>query len=205
MYMMHKQVFKKGFTLIEVMVSITIFSIVMTIAMGAIFSIVSANKKAQALNAVINSLNFSVEAMVRDLRTGYHYYCGTGKSSNTDVRDCISGDSEVSFVSTQSASGGVDQIVTYRLNTTDYTSPDGSTIGGITKKVGTGGSEFFLTSQEVDIKETKFYVTNSGTTNDTDYKQARILLVIKGEGRVAGVGVTPFSLQTFISQRKTDI
>ncbi len=199
---MYTKGYKKGFTLIEVMVSITIFSIVMTIAMGAIFSIVSANKKAQALNAVINSLNFSIEAMVRDLRTGYNYYCGGGKSFDGDIRNCVSGDSEVSFVSTQSSTGGADQIVTYRLNTTAYVSPN---VGGITKAVGLNGSEFFLTSQDVDIKEMKFYVTNSGGTSATDYKQARILLVIKGEGRVPGVGVTPFSLQTLISQRKTDI
>lgn len=200
--MIQTQKQKKGFTLIEVMVAITIFSIVMTITMGAIFSIVSANKKAQALNAVINSLNFSIEAMVRDLRTGYNYYCGGEKSSDAEVRDCAPGDTTVSFLSTQSSQSGIDKIVTYDLNTTDYTSPN---VGGITKKIGIGGDYFFLTSQEVDIKEMKFYVTNSDHTNASDYKQARILLVIKGEGRVPGVGVTPFSLQTLISQRKTDI
>jgi prepilin-type N-terminal cleavage/methylation domain-containing protein len=37
---MNKKTIKKGFTLIEVLVSVSIFSIVMLVASGAVFSIV---------------------------------------------------------------------------------------------------------------------------------------------------------------------
>ena len=61
---------QKGFTLIEMMVAVSIFAIVVTISMGAIFTIVDANKKAQSLKAVMNNLNFALETMTRTIKTG---------------------------------------------------------------------------------------------------------------------------------------
>lgn len=63
----------KGFTLIEIMVASSIFIIVMVIAVGAIFSLVNANRKSQALASVVSNLNISLESMVRDIRTGSNY------------------------------------------------------------------------------------------------------------------------------------
>ena len=85
----------KGFTLIEVMVSISIFTVVMVVALGAILSIVNANRKAQSLHTVINNVNLAVETMTRDLRTGYGYKCGG--------IDCVAGvaTDEISFASRQ--------------------------------------------------------------------------------------------------------
>lgn len=59
----------KGFTLIEMLVSIALFSIVLTIVIGSIFTIVDSNKKARSLSTVMNNLNFAVESMTRDIKT----------------------------------------------------------------------------------------------------------------------------------------
>ena len=61
---------QKGFTIIEMMVAVSIFAIVVTISMGAIFTIVDANKKAQSLKAVMNNLNFALETKTRTIKTG---------------------------------------------------------------------------------------------------------------------------------------
>lgn len=64
---------ERGFTLIEIMVSVSIFVVVMTVAMGAVLGSVNANRKAQSLGTITNNLNIAFESMIRDLRTGQDY------------------------------------------------------------------------------------------------------------------------------------
>ena len=62
-----------GFTLIEMIVAVFIFSIVVTVAAGAILSIMQSNKKTQSFKSVVNNLNIALETMVRDLRYNLEY------------------------------------------------------------------------------------------------------------------------------------
>jgi len=63
-----------GFTLIEMIVSLAIFTVVAVIAVGALIKILDANKKAINLKTVTNSLNFALESMTREMRVGSKYY-----------------------------------------------------------------------------------------------------------------------------------
>ena len=65
----------KGFTLVEMIVSLALFSVVATVSLGALIKIVSANKKAQTLHATITNLNFALETMSREMRVGTKYDC----------------------------------------------------------------------------------------------------------------------------------
>lgn len=69
---------KGGFTLIEIIVSMAIFSVVAVVAAGALLKIIDANKKAQSIQASITNLNFALESMTRELRVGSKYQCGSG-------------------------------------------------------------------------------------------------------------------------------
>src|SRR5258708_3814888 len=84
---------RRRFSLIEMMVSLAIFSIVALVATGALLKIIDANKKAQALKSVMNNLNFAVESMSREMRVGSTYHCDNdGALANLDVAaDCPSG------------------------------------------------------------------------------------------------------------------
>ncbi len=68
---------EKGFTLIEMIVSLGVFSIVITIAVGALLVIISTNKQLQTEQSVMSNLAFAMDSMTREMRTGYSYVCAS--------------------------------------------------------------------------------------------------------------------------------
>ena len=190
---MEKIISKKntGFTLIEIMVAVTIFSIVMMIALGAVLAIVSANRKAQALSSVVNNLNFAFESMVRDLRTGNTYDC-TNSSGSPVANDCATGGGHILFNSTQFAPPSPSSIPVYYALDAD---------NRITRSIN-GATPSQLTASEVKIDSLKFYVSGASSG---DHIQPHILVVLKGHYGESSTEKTNFNLQTFVSQRKLDI
>lgn len=181
----------RGFTLIEIMVAVSIFAMVMVVSIGAVLSIVSANKKAQAISSVIANLNFALEAMVRDLRTGYDFDCDGDASEDTDCAE--DGSSRISFISTQLSTEDEPVAVEYGLQD-----------NAITKAIGLDGPTLALTSGEAEIEDLKFYVTGTTRATSGDYIQPRIIIIVKGS--YDGLGqLTTFHLQTMVSQRRIDI
>ena len=70
-----KQKHIKGFSLVEMMVSLMIFSIVAVIALGAMTKIVSVNKKAQTLLSSVTNINFALDIMSREISLANSIYC----------------------------------------------------------------------------------------------------------------------------------
>ncbi len=178
---------KKGFTLVEMIVAVALFAIVMVIAIGAIFTIVDANKRAQSLNSVITNLNFAVESMLRDIRTGTVYACGGVFAPPTlpSTQNCTAGNSSIVFLNSES------NIVQYIL------------VGeSIVKNIDIPNSSGPITAPEVHIEDLKFYV--DGAVPDTTNRQPHMLVRIKG---YAGINNTQsyFDIQTYVSQRSLNI
>ncbi len=73
---------KRGFTLVEIIVAMMIFSIVAVVALAALVKIIDANKKAQTTQDAVIGLSFALEAMSREIRTGSNIRCETGSSGN---------------------------------------------------------------------------------------------------------------------------
>ena len=66
---------QRGFTLVEILVALMIFSIVVVVALSALIKIIDANKKSQTIqNAVVN-MSFTMESMTREIRNGSTLYC----------------------------------------------------------------------------------------------------------------------------------
>ncbi len=59
-----------GFTLLEMIVAIAVFTVVMTMAMEAVLNVNRAQKKVESFRAVSDNLNFALDAMSREIRTG---------------------------------------------------------------------------------------------------------------------------------------
>jgi prepilin-type N-terminal cleavage/methylation domain-containing protein len=198
----------KGFTLIEVMVSVSLFAMIMTLSLGAILSIIDGNKKAQAINAVANNLNFAVESMVRDIKTGYAYTCDLSGSNNPSIpplsytsnidnskNGCSNPATPTTALSLVSTITGEKRGVKYSLKTIDGKSR--------IYKVTTEGTsaEYPVTSPEVDIQKMEFYVDNPISNEG----QPKIFLIIKGTATINPTQVSDFSIQTLISQRNLNL
>ncbi|MEX0917160.1 MAG: type II secretion system protein [Candidatus Paceibacterota bacterium] len=172
---------ERGFTLIEIIVAVGVFSIVVLVAIGSLLSLVDTNKKAQALKSVMNNLNFALENMSRNIRTGTEYDCG---SVGGDT-DCANGDTRLTFLSSEN------ETITYRLNGTQ-----------IERKV--GGDPFLaITASEVEIDAFAFYVT--GTGESSGELQPRVTMTIGGSAGKTDRIRTEFKLQATVSQRLLDL
>lgn len=115
-----KDSYNKGFTLVELIVALGIFGIVAVVAVGAFLRIIDANKKAQALQSIVNNTSFIMDSLARELRVAKNYYCNsTGLASYPTYsaengaakaqgavfsrNQCTSGDTALSFLSSRTA------------------------------------------------------------------------------------------------------
>lgn len=88
-----------GFTLVEIIVSMMIFSIVVVVALAALVKIIDANKKAQTTQDAVIGLSFALESISRELRTGSKLHCEANSSGaftppadmDTVVNSCLVG------------------------------------------------------------------------------------------------------------------
>ncbi len=96
---------KSGFTLLEMIVSMGIFTIVAVIAVGSLVRITSLNRQAQAMQAAMNNINYILESMSREMRFGYKYHCLDGDLYNggqISFQECGAGDDKaILFESTK--------------------------------------------------------------------------------------------------------
>lgn len=181
----------KGFTLVELIVSIAIFSIVMLIATGAYFNLIALDRRARATNQVVSSLSFAIDTMTRGIRTGYNFRCNNGTADaygNYTVGDCTS------FSFTDSVLG---TTVTYVLKSN----------GSIGRCEGSGScldsAASPLTDPSITIQKMSFYLRGVGTASaPTWVQQPHATFVISGRLPAGANGQTvPFTIQEGATQR----
>ncbi|MEI6296366.1 MAG: type II secretion system protein [bacterium] len=220
-----------GFTLIEMMVSISIFSIVMVVVIGALLLLSDANKKAQAVRAVVDNLNFAIEDITRNLRTGKDYSCvvlNLDGSIGTPAT-CTNGQATKGVV----FKGACDEYdwtdlkcISYKCYAYIVESTVKDSVTGTITRNGTlkyaekttdqegenscntlpwNISDFSnLISPEVLVNDGQFYVVNPDVSAN---KQQPITIIDLNGEFVAGANAggeklkTPFNIQTTVSQR----
>lgn len=185
--------FNKGFTLVEIMVSISVFAVIMLISSGSIYSVFDANRKSQTLRGVMDNLNLSLEAMTRTIRFGSRYHCDItqGGGLNT-VRDCAGGANSIAVLDSNGA-----QVV-YQLCTS------GANTGRIARSIDCNTGPF-VTGTNVTITSLNYYVLGSTPySTGNNVIQPRVIISIAGYAGTKSTSRSDFKLQTMISQRLFD-
>ncbi len=188
----------RGFSLIEMMVSIALFAIVVTTSVGTLLVLVDANAKSQSIQIAINNLSFAIDVMTRQIRTGTDFYCAnnqpaitSGSSLKSGVSDCANGGSAIAFTDTRTG-----QRVSFAL-----AHPNGTTIQRRIDGVG-GNAWLDMTGSNINITNLDFVVTGSGPSDDV---QPSVTIFVEATvGDVTGLG-SQFEIQTSVVQRKLDI
>lgn len=208
---------QSGFTLVEMIVSLALFSIVITIAVGSLLVIVASNEQLQDEQSVMTNLSFALDSMTREIRTGTDYYCDAQNSSNAGpsgkkifrngstldddpVQDCYDGNiggrvfNGISFVEGgNSVSGSASRIVYFF---------DSST-GKIFRRI-SGFDAEPVVSSGIFITNAEFYVTGTEvlTTGDTIQPTVTIFIEARESNNPAS---KTYQIQTTVTQRTLDI
>lgn len=203
----------QGFTLVEVLVSITLFTVVAVIGISAVMVAKSSYEKNQAMKATSDSLMFVVEDISRTARLGDLYRCinisGTPSVNLETIEepmDSIPGQNceGVSYEPFWNAEAGdpQDQIIYVFAEAEDGTgalfarSIDDQTAGGLIEVYGQYFQRITPSNLDVDLVRSGFDVI--GAEDFTT--QPRIVVRIHGTITERNQQ-TNLSLQTTISQR----
>lgn len=186
-----------GFSLIEVLVSLSIFTIVMTISVGSLMVLIAANAKAQNTQSVLTNISYALDSMTREMRTGSDYFCGQEYDLPVDdtgaqTQDCTDGGVAFSFNEggeslTSEASS---PRIAYRLSG-----------ASIERRLGNGGW-IAVTSPDIEVTELRFY--SSGTTRG-DTESPTVTLYLKGVAGEDDGSQGTFNIQTTVVQQLLDI
>ena len=186
--------------MIELMVSLMIFTIVVLAAVGSLYSVNTASRKVQAMRSVLDNVTFAVDSISRTIRTGKSVVCG-GSTNISGTNNCPFSQQVPSSVLEVDNTLGTPGLVEYRLGV------NANGTGNIQKRSQEGcpgacawGGWLSLTAPEVNIQNLSFYVDGADVS---DGVQTSVSLFISGVTSTADDS-TPFAVQTYISERATE-
>lgn len=173
-----------GYTLIELIVSVGLFSLIMLVITTAYLNLVHLDRTSRATTDVMTNLSFVVESMSREIRAGSGYKC------NTNGTNCASpGSPGSSFRFTDSRS----RTITYTLSN-----------GQILEQINSA-TPVALTDPRITVAKLNFYVRGVGTTAGDAYLEPQATFVLQGTIQAEPEKQVEFTLQGSATQRLLEL
>jgi prepilin-type N-terminal cleavage/methylation domain-containing protein len=217
------QKFHSGFTLIEMIVSLGVFGIIVTTAIGALLVLVSSNQKLQGEQSVMTNLAFALDGMTREIRTGYFYFCDGVNNQNaavgatgglkifddsradhealgTQTRDCTARPSAARYYGISFIEGG-SSVTSATANRIMYYVASTTTEKKLMRRVGNQPAQSIV-AEGLEIVDIDFTVTGSAPQKSGNNVQPTVTLFLAakeiGQDKL-------YTLETTITQRTLDI
>ena len=211
-----------GFTLIEMIVSLGVFSVVVTTAVGAILVLIATNQQLQAEQSVMTNLAFALDTMTREIRTGYNYYCDSEPNNSSSWPNNISDDAKnhddlVGTTVVDCSAGGPSnhqlQGISFYEGGDSSTSSSGgrrilyfydATAKTIMRRVGNDDAQSIVSSGLV-VQNAEFFVTGSSPlSSGSNIEQPTVTIYIEAQD-VDDPTAKSYYLQTTVTQRTLDL
>lgn len=194
----------KGFTLVEMIVAIGLFTIALFITSSAFLSVLNADRKSRATRTAMDNLNLSLEDMARRVKTGSIYNCGGGAGT----MDCSPGGSILAITDQNG------ERIIYKRGTGSSAVTAGSGASGCGTGFNTSqgcivrdkaSTALRVTGSDVDITDLQFLVSGSTIWDPVGRNTVQPYASIMVEGVTTGKVTTGFNIQTTVAQRAYDI
>lgn len=179
---------KNGFTLIEIMVSVAIFTVIITVGMGSLVSILRNYEVTQSQKKVHDGLNSTLESMTREIRLGRNY--SSGATSANQLPDDGVSDESLGFFASDSRG-----YVRYYLN-------DGAIMVERTGATAANGTFAITDNTQLNVSDIRFTVIGTDTTGAGNYQQPYVWIQIKANSLTVTERDTV--VQTLVTQRSLD-
>lgn len=145
--MKHHKTHNEGFTVVELLVAMTVFVVFFVGAIGVFFGATKNQRFLSERISMNNNAGLVLEQMARELRTGYF-----GEGQAAPLSDCAQ---SITFTSGQEIDmSGNPVVITYALS------------GGAITRSSSGGGSGPLTASNVEVKNLCFYSFYSGDSQN---------------------------------------
>jgi len=181
----------KGFSLIEVLVSVSIFGIIIAGPTGLFVLSLRNQNMSLALGETIDNTSHAVEYMSRALRMARKDRIGSCITQNYNYENPGADSSKIRFLSYQ---GYCQEFSLSGNQIMQRKSSDGTSANF--------GSGAYLTSDDLSINNFQFLIVGGG---QNDNLQPRITIVFNIAKTSAGIGLPSINVQTTVSQRNLDV
>ena len=191
---------QRGYTIIETMIAVSLFIVVTMSGLGALLNANLLHQKSQNMRSIMDNLSFIMEDISRNMRTGYSYHCLIGNDNLLNVStplSCANGWGVAFESSNGNSSNNNDQWVYYIDNT-------GKIFKATTGPYNIMSNFIQLTPDEVFIDPVSSFSVLGAEGFSGNSQQPFVTLKLVGKITFKNV-VTPFSLQTSVSQRLIDV
>jgi prepilin-type N-terminal cleavage/methylation domain-containing protein len=195
---------KKGFTLIEMLVTVGLFAIIITIAVGGFVNAERTQRQVSSLISAQSNVSIALEQMSRDIRTGYLFCHDPGVSIySSRCNDAANAELPYCVVENPTSS-----IPIWMCPSLDFRDANGNEIkyswagGALTESVNSSTPQS-ITGNTVYVKYLKFQVFGQ-TEGDHWPPRITISLGIAASSTDTAVKNDVFNLETTVSARSID-
>jgi len=211
---LHSIKINKGFSLVEILVVLGLFSSIATLSLGALLNAQTINTRLQETQSIIDNVNLSSQTIVREIRFGSEFHCASILPETLTViptkrQNCPYGTTggTVLIFKPADAENDLDRVAYYATSGILYKDQY------INDGVHSTSTVLQMTSDDVNVKSLLFYVdgaqTSDGSNDENgaiDYKQPLVTILLSGATRPTGKNSPPasFDLETAVSSREID-
>jgi prepilin-type N-terminal cleavage/methylation domain-containing protein len=167
----------RGYTLLELIVSVGIFSVIMLAIAAAYLSLIAIDRESRAINDSVTNLSFAVDSMGREIRTGKDYKC------NKTGSNCTNGGDSLRFTDSEGR-----QV--------DYELQNGQL------KTTIAGSAAYSTDPRITISKLTFYVRGVGVG---DGVQPQVTVTMHGSIPVGPTRISSTTVEVSATQRLLEL